>query len=40
MIRPVSVDVAKLDPPEPTEQPPYPPARAWVNSSIGRKRRR
>jgi hypothetical protein len=40
MMRPVSADVARLDPAEPAAPAPYPPATAWVNRSVGRKRRR
>jgi len=31
--------LAKLDPPRPATAP-YPPVQTWVNSSIGRRKRR
>jgi hypothetical protein len=32
--------LAKLDPERPPVAEPYPPAEAWVNSSIGQRKRR
>jgi hypothetical protein len=32
--------LAKLDPEPPVSAAPYPPAKAWVNSTIGQRKRR
>jgi hypothetical protein len=38
-VRELKAILAKLDPPAPAAEP-YPPTKAWVNSSIGRRKRR
>jgi hypothetical protein len=39
-IRTLRSAVAKLDPAPPEMAEPYPPAKAWVNSSFGQRKRR
>jgi hypothetical protein len=39
-IRTLRSALAKLDPAPPTAPEPYPPAKAWVNSSIGQRKGR
>jgi hypothetical protein len=39
-VRELKAILAKLDPPRPAAPVPYPPSTAWVNSSIGRRKRR
>jgi len=39
-LRPLKSALAKLDPPAIPTSAPLPPPKAWVNSSIGQKRRR
>ena len=39
-LRPIKSALAKLDPPAAPPVEPWPPPRAWVNSTIGQRKRR